>query len=207
MSTSDVESAAQRPKIQCKDDYDIEINIYDQEEYFPPPPPQQEETETSHTPELQFVVQSIIREAQPPVKQKRHQFGNAPCEEENSSKDATKLPVTSIVLAHIQSFRARSSERSKPIEEPNIPELTPAEANPENVVTIPVTQFSIFVQHAHRGFSAVLPYVHQPIAANNRPVLRFVHVFPRFTPESTPGSSHDIAKLFAENFLAVSYIG
>uniref|UniRef100_A0A8R1EA54 Uncharacterized protein n=1 Tax=Caenorhabditis japonica TaxID=281687 RepID=A0A8R1EA54_CAEJA len=37
---------------------------------------------------------TIIREAQFPVKQKRHQFDNAPCEEEYPPKDVTKLLVT-----------------------------------------------------------------------------------------------------------------
>uniref|UniRef100_A0A8R1IA09 Uncharacterized protein n=1 Tax=Caenorhabditis japonica TaxID=281687 RepID=A0A8R1IA09_CAEJA len=123
-----------------------------------------------------IAVSSVIREAVP-IKRKRHHFDNARCEEENPPKDVTKPLVTSIVLAHIQSFRARSSERDTPIEDPKKPQFAPAEADPEQMVPIPVTQFEIFVHHAHRGFAAVLPPVHQATTVNNRPVLRFIYFF------------------------------
>uniref|UniRef100_A0A8R1E4G5 Uncharacterized protein n=1 Tax=Caenorhabditis japonica TaxID=281687 RepID=A0A8R1E4G5_CAEJA len=65
MSTYDAKTTVQRPKSQWKDDYDVEIEVTDQKIHVSPPA-QQGEKETSRTPEFEFAVPAIIREAQVP---------------------------------------------------------------------------------------------------------------------------------------------
>uniref|UniRef100_A0A8R1ISZ8 Uncharacterized protein n=1 Tax=Caenorhabditis japonica TaxID=281687 RepID=A0A8R1ISZ8_CAEJA len=90
-AASDASDIRQQPDIELDSDYDIEIDVSDQEEYFPPPP---EDTmqEASDPLEPDFAAPIIIQGVQVPAKQKRHPFDGlyAPREEEEPPKDATK---------------------------------------------------------------------------------------------------------------------
>uniref|UniRef100_A0A8R1IXM4 RNA-directed DNA polymerase n=1 Tax=Caenorhabditis japonica TaxID=281687 RepID=A0A8R1IXM4_CAEJA len=66
ISTHDAETAAQRLISQWEDDYDIEVDVSDQEEENPPPPPEEEPEET-YAPESDFAVPTIIHGAQVPA--------------------------------------------------------------------------------------------------------------------------------------------
>uniref|UniRef100_A0A8R1IG43 Uncharacterized protein n=1 Tax=Caenorhabditis japonica TaxID=281687 RepID=A0A8R1IG43_CAEJA len=200
-------AAAQRLISQWEDDYDIEVDVSDQEEENPPPPPEKEQEETYApefdfaVPTIIHGVQVPAKQRYHPF----HGF-HAMREGEELPKDVTKRLVATIVLSQIHAFRvstvqsfepiekptiirkvqvtakqkrrpAKSLEWSTPIEESKIPQIAPAEANPEQVVAIPVTQFAIFVQHAHRGLSAGLPSdrSQQPTGPSTRPRLSTIY--------------------------------
>uniref|UniRef100_A0A8R1I780 Uncharacterized protein n=1 Tax=Caenorhabditis japonica TaxID=281687 RepID=A0A8R1I780_CAEJA len=110
------------------------------------------------------------------------------------------LPLHASTTQKEKTERARSSERDTPIEDPKKPQFAPAEADPEQMVPIPVTQFEIFVHHAHRGFAAVLPPVHQATTVNNRPVLRFVYFF-----RDLHRKAQQVAQMTPQNYLQKIY--
>uniref|UniRef100_A0A8R1E5L3 Uncharacterized protein n=1 Tax=Caenorhabditis japonica TaxID=281687 RepID=A0A8R1E5L3_CAEJA len=77
MSTSDVETAAQRPNSQWEEDYDNKTDVSCQEECVPPfspPPNEKEETAMPSMSEPEFSMPVTIHGVRVPVKQKRHPF-------------------------------------------------------------------------------------------------------------------------------------
>uniref|UniRef100_A0A8R1EBR6 Uncharacterized protein n=1 Tax=Caenorhabditis japonica TaxID=281687 RepID=A0A8R1EBR6_CAEJA len=126
----------------------------------------------------------------------RHQSRSQPLyvkHSSQSSRNATS-PIMLLAKKNIYQRKAKSLEWSTPIEESKIPQIAPAEANPEQVVTIPVTQFAIFVQHAHRGFSAVLPSdrSQQPTGPTIRPRLSTIYTG-KDSRESSPRSDQEVS--------------
>uniref|UniRef100_A0A8R1DPA0 Uncharacterized protein n=1 Tax=Caenorhabditis japonica TaxID=281687 RepID=A0A8R1DPA0_CAEJA len=207
-AASDASDIRQQPDIELDSDYDIEIDVSDQEEYFPPPP-EDSMQEVSDPLEPDFAAPIIIQGVQVPAKQKRHPFDGlyAPREGEEPPKDVTKRLVTSIVLSQIHSFRTKSLEWFIPIEKLNTPELAPAETDPVQVVSIPSTPFALYVLHTHYGSSASLSPVHRELTADDRPDLLYIQFSPRYARESTTGHAHDMGKFYAGDLLAVIRIG
>uniref|UniRef100_A0A8R1ED19 Uncharacterized protein n=1 Tax=Caenorhabditis japonica TaxID=281687 RepID=A0A8R1ED19_CAEJA len=97
---------------------------------------------------------------------------------ETSHTSELQFAVSSVIREAVPNQAARSSERDTPIEDPKKPQFAPAEADPEQMVTIPVTQFEIFVHHAHRDS------------------LPFCHLFTK-QPQSTTDRSYDSSTFFA----------
>uniref|UniRef100_A0A8R1ECZ0 Uncharacterized protein n=1 Tax=Caenorhabditis japonica TaxID=281687 RepID=A0A8R1ECZ0_CAEJA len=182
MSTHDAETAAaQRLIRQWEDDYDIEVDVSDQEEENPPPPPEEEPEETqAEIPPIPRFPRDARRIRNPKERHKRlvativlsqvHAFRVITVQSFEPIEKPTIIREAQFTVKQ-KRHQAKSLEWSTPIEESKIPQIAPAEANPEQVVTIPVTQFAIFVQHAHRGFSAVLPSdrSQQPTCPTTRP--------------------------------------
>uniref|UniRef100_A0A8R1E440 Uncharacterized protein n=1 Tax=Caenorhabditis japonica TaxID=281687 RepID=A0A8R1E440_CAEJA len=156
----------QQPDNEPDNDYDIEIDVSDPEECSPPPP-EDSMQEVSDPLEPDFAAPIIIQGVQVPAKQKRHPFDDL----------------------------ARSSERSKPIEEPNIPELTPVEADPKQVVAIPVTRLQ---SSSTTHISDFLPFCHSFTKQSQPTADRFYDSSTSFHNPS--GKSHQVALTTLKNF-------